>query len=541
MSQDQRRRSLSVRRGSVSAPDPTGKHATLNHDPNRSASSRLTIVRVVDSTPTSVPVTSTHTSEPPPSPILHQRRSLRRPSTSPTGDHRLSFALSSFVATTPQTALGPQDSTPRPGSSPSSPHFRPSSPSQFTRRLSSSGSSAYSRPNLSPDQLVDLARQSTSPRFVQHSPGAPSTSPVVSPISPSTFGAEAPSAVFTPLPPDVLLPFINRPAEVTILLSTPPTTKLFSLLAQTFQIRTDGEEDRNQFAADPSAWSFHTLRRWLTAVDRSMASDDLWVKNARKCVMAHSELIWERLKGALGVPPELELENTNFCLSNAETLDVDKGDIFSSTFEDPPDVAAPRAFVAHTIPQTLTIEAIIATPLPSALIQTASVSQVEQGLQDIVEGEEEEEEEDGNGDTRERSNPQEEQSQIHGLRVSTSPVLSSPPISPQVYPHPPAPIVSSAQSARDSQGYRSLETCFLSPPPRPLSGTSSPGSLSNIGRPASGSYPYRDSTRDPAPPDGGDSESDYACGSLGDRVSGNPLFPSNFARLTARPMLRPKH
>lgn len=44
-----------------------------------------------------------------------------------------------------------------------------------------------------------------------------------------------------------------------------------------------------------------------------------------------------------------------------------------------------------------------------------------------------------------------------------------------------------------------------------------------------------------APSDVGDSESERAYDPVGDRAPGNPLFPSNFARLALGPTLRAKY
>jgi len=41
-------------------------------------------------------------------------------------------------------------------------------------------------------------------------------------------------------------------------------------------------------------------------VDRHEANDRLWVLKARKCISTRSEALWEKLKNALGVPPELD-------------------------------------------------------------------------------------------------------------------------------------------------------------------------------------------------------------------------------------------
>jgi len=54
----------------------------------------------------------------------------------------------------------------------------------------------------------------------------------------------------------------------------------------------------------------------------------------------------------------------------------------------------------------------------------------------------------------------------------------------------------------------------------------------------SGSYGCRDFGYNVASSDIGDSESERAYDPIGDRVPGNPLFPSNFARLALGPTLR---
>ncbi|KAF9218624.1 hypothetical protein BS17DRAFT_790988 [Gyrodon lividus] len=569
---------LTVRRGSVSAPDPLGKHTSLNHDPDRSSSSKLTIVRVVSplSSPASpsFAIAPINLSEPSSSPI-HHRRSLRRhgsTSGSTGADNRLSFAFSSFSPVSPMqppscsfSSSNVQNPSYRAGSPSSSPRLRPSSP-QFIRRLSSSGASAFSKPNLTPDQLVDLARQSTSPRYVQHTmSGAASTPLSVAPASPGSLntptGLASSLATFTPLPPDVYLPFIDRPAEVTILLSTPPTTKLFSLLAQIFPTQAS-DDSQNPFTADPSRWTFATLRRWLTNVDRSAVNDVTWVKNARKCVLAHSELIWERLKGALGVPPELELEDEEIEISDEV---FDNADV-EATLPDPRAEHSSNAIdVSHNswvpaphaspLEEALIIEPIIATissntsattsgtsnlppsSLPTTLSQSA-VAQADQGLQDIVEDREEEEASDVNSDSGDCAQAQQEpEPQIHGLRVLTSPAPSSPAVTAHISSYPPSPVVGMNASGRNSVELRSSDF-YLPPLTRRLSRTSSHGSVASLGRPVSGLYTYRDIGYNSGSSELGDSESERAYDPVGDRAPGNPLFPSNFARLALGPTLR---
>ena len=504
MSQSPPRR-LAVRRGSVSAPDPLGKNAVLNHDPNRSSSSTLTIVRVVD------PASSVSVNAPlnSPSSPTHSRRSLRRngsASGSSPADNRLSFAFSSFSPVSPPqpsnplSSSGPQNnSSARTGSSPSaSPRLRPSSP-QFVRRHSASGGSTFSKPNLTPEQLVDLARQSSAPRYVSGSTN-PSNSAATAVSIPSP-------ATFTLLPVDVYLPFIDRAAETTHLLSIPPTKKLFSLLAQTFPTQIPHEEIQDPFSVDPARWTIDTLRQWLTEVDRSSANDAVWVRQARKCVLAHSELIWERLKGALGVPPELELEDAGICsfvepADSAPPLSLQEDEHVQNVTKEPHQFL--DSIISTSPPgQSLTIEPILATSssnhlpltpgasnpppssLPAGLSQSASKSQADQVLQDIVEDREEEEEpgvDTGDEDRKADGNPK---AQIHGLRVCTSPVPSSSVVTPHVFSYPPSPAISTNVSGRDSVEPRSPDFS-LSLLTRRLSRTSSHGSVASLGRPASG-------------------------------------------------------
>ncbi|KAH9479444.1 hypothetical protein JR316_0008038 [Psilocybe cubensis] len=282
-------RRLSARRGSTTAPDPFGLHATVNLNPNRSSSSKLTIVRVPAPAPPNTP-TPLALNEPPASPVLGPRRLHRRPAPQAGAPERVSFAFSSF---------GPPQRPDSPDHSPSSsPRLRPSSPHLAATTFGS-------KPRLTPDQLVDLARSSTAPR--------PQLTPNHQPPSP---GHTLP-ATFTPLPDDIYLPFIDRPSEVSQLISSPPDVKLFSLLAQIFRnkhpvpLNTPDHslhETPVDLPRDPAAWTYNHLIYHLTRIDRDIAPDFLWAIAARKCILAHSELLWERIKGALGIPPELDVD-----------------------------------------------------------------------------------------------------------------------------------------------------------------------------------------------------------------------------------------
>jgi hypothetical protein len=240
-----------------------------------------------------------------------------------------------------------------------------------------------------------------------------------------------------------------------------------------------------------------------------MVNDTLWVRNARKCVLSHSELIWERLKGALGVPPELEVDG------EYEAENVIEGDDCPSGVPIPP-IMAHLAFEDSDMPHAsslfsdepisqddsipsspthLSIEPILASnasvsttgsvhppPLshPSTLSQSVSLGHVD-GLQDI--GEEAEDED--YADTKESKKeiqPAKDSLQIHGLRIATSPVPSSPAFASQSFSHPTSPVVHPNDFGRSSADLRSsLES--IPPLTRRISRTSSHGSVSSLGRP----------------------------------------------------------
>ena len=484
--------SLSARRGSVSAPDPFGEHAHLR----RPSSSTLTIVRI------------------PAAPAVHEPQKLpgRR------------FALSSFSQSQPR-----QEQRTSPSTSPSSsPRIRPSSPHR---------QGIIGKPRLSAEQVVELARQAKS------APGSSPQSPVQShrPQSPQTH-SPTPSvtqATFTPLPDDIYLPFIHRAEEVSQLISTPPTVKLFSLLRQAFSNKSD--DDRATPSGDPAQWSNPQLLHHLTKVDRDVCSDADWVFAARKCIMSHSELIWERVKTALGVPPELDVEDyeefpTAFEDDESAIVDsplVGRVDHFSANLarrlaqEPGPgvdvnvlDTSAPHVSHAPQSPELfghdeaeddhLTFEPLLSGSSSSI---PAPVS-LGGGLGDIAEGAEDEvEEETDKGKKDDLINP----SQIQGLRISTgckSPdesVISSP--------------VASRPSSVRSSSFSGLGSLLARDTCAGLSRVRSAG-----GRSYRRSRPSSMSGFDPK-------EWDVP---FGERGPGNPLFPSSFARLALGPTLQAK-
>ncbi|KAF4570098.1 hypothetical protein EYR40_009084 [Pleurotus pulmonarius] len=324
---------VQTRRGSVSASDAYGKHAHINVDPNRSSSSILTIVRVPTQAvnPFQNPAGGSIALQEPPRRHGHHHGHGRR---SQDGSERMSFAFTSFNNSNqaPSSSNSSDRGLPSPTSSP---RLRPSSPT--LSRQQKHHQPLKEKPRLTPDQLVDLARQSTDPNALppsiatlqaqphSYSPGgrtqSPSRSSYDSPsptakdqltaLSTAASQGTAP-ATFTPLPDEIYLPFIDRPAEVATLISNPPTVKLLALLAQTFPKKDDvpppSDATPESLPLDPRDWTYAQLQNFLSTSTRQTYPDFLFAVLVRRCVMFHSELIWERFKGALGVPPELDVD-----------------------------------------------------------------------------------------------------------------------------------------------------------------------------------------------------------------------------------------
>jgi hypothetical protein len=275
-------------------------------------------------------------------------------------------------------------------------------------------------------------------------------------------------------------------------------------------------------------------------VPRTIALDALWVHHARACIHERSELIWERVKGALGVPPELDIDDDDehgrehlFTGSSSTVVMIREEEV--PTARDSLDDEDRQDFVSSPIdaeydsnpdPLSLSIENIVSTStppsmtlsssysgnlsLPSSLAAPSSLSHspliAEAGLHDISEDQEEPEDDlnsSGNSDFDKHTKANQEdntvakslnefqsQGTIQGLKISTFPLQ-----------HTTAPFPHVSSTPSPNARPRSLRS-------------SSFGSL-----PSSSSVSY-----DP----------------VGDRVPGNPLFPSNFARLAIGPTLRAK-
>lgn len=499
-------RRVQHRRGSTSAADPWGNHLLLNMNPSRTSTCKLTIVRVNPTPPIQL-------DEQPPSPQhrrhvgfgAHSQNVHRRSGSFGTGkgeNTRMSFASSSFAP--PGSSSGPGHGH--------SLHRRPSAP----------------KPRLSADQLVSLAQQSRHPQSAPASPRTPGGSLA------ATSGSGSNS--FTAIPDDVFLPFVDRTEEVRALFTSPqPGARLLALLAQTFPSKSVTESlviDESVFGTDPRQWSFAQLEYWVKQVDRDVAPDDVWVGLIRRCVLYRSELIWERIKGALGAPPELDPDGferdpyTTDVPLIFKNLKLDHSSDPGTRYTESPtqDVDAdPHSTPDHvsesnvSVPgggspdiSALSIEPVLLTTSPAAEHDHPPTRHGGHRMHDISE------------DVREESDENEDQA-----TPTPEPVSSSP---------PPREII---QGLCISTG-PALPGLFATEPgqigPTPLSRTLSASSMTQhpstqlASSPPKRSWSYA-----------GSNASSEGYDMAGERGPGNPLFPTSFARLALGPTLTAKY
>ena len=513
-------RRVQQRRGSSSAADPWGNHLDLNMNPGRTTSCKLTIVRVNPTPPIQL-------DEQPPSPQHRRHFGFGAHSQNPhwrQGTHghtgksentRMSFASSSFAP--PGSSSG---SGPRPGS--------PTHGHGVHRHTS------ILKPRLSADQLVSLAQQSCHPQSAPNSPHTPGGAVTATAgLGPSSF---------TAVPDDVFLPFVDRADEVKALFTSPqPGARLFALLAQTFRPQSASESpvtDESVFGTDPRKWSPAQLEYWVKQVDRDVASDDVWVGLIRRCVLYHSELIWERIKGALGAPPELDpddFEEDLFTVDSPVTFNTLKLDLWSDLAvphnESPPPIldTEPQPTPDHVsesnssassavspVVSTISIEPVLLTTSPAAEHDHPPTRPGGHRMHDIsedVRGESSENEEEEPTEHASSLPPREI---IQGLRITTGPA---------------PPGLFATESNQVSSAMRALSMSSMPQqqstqvpgehPSPPLSS----GSIGNSRR----RWSYAAS-----------SASSEVYDVVGERGPGNPLFPTNFARLALGPTLTAK-
>lgn len=420
---------------------------------------------------------------------------------------------------------------------------RPASPTHHRHHNRAGSHGLDSKPRLNADQLLALAQESTSPRNP-----APLSSPNLIGAAPIVDTAPA---NFMPLADDVYLPFVNRAEEVSALFSGPPCSKLLHLLSQTFAgspatTPAHSSPEDAVFDIDPKRWSAPQLAYWLKRVDRDSVPDDIWVSRARRCILEHSELIWQRIKGALGVPPELD-------------YDVDEFDeLASSSGETSDALATPDTSVAGLVDEVMTgnmspeIPVKISPPEEGKLtehgdedvdvewldlshdisiepiIRGAPISQLHDapptrpGARTIHESVQEEDEDEDTAPTPAPPTPE----IVQGIRISTT--LATPGLfGSQTLTHSPA--ISARSHNSPMRSFTPL------PDAHELAGSiSSPASYTwdRARSNSTGSNRHYASSV---------TSSEGVYDALGERGPGNPLFPSSFARLTIGPTLSAKY
>ncbi|KAI0306104.1 hypothetical protein B0F90DRAFT_963912 [Multifurca ochricompacta] len=521
-------RRVQQRRGSTSAADPWGAHIELNMNPGRTTSCKLTIIRVN-------PTPAIQLDEQPPSP-QHRRHigfgaqpqnSHRRHGSHGNGNSgknenaRLSFASASFAP--PGSSSGPG---PRPGS-PTHVHTHAHSHAHghtLHRR------SSAQKPRLSADQIVSLAKQSCNPQSAPSSPRTPGDSPTA-----AAAGSPVRTS-FTVIPDDVFLPFVDRADEVTALFTSPqPGARLFALLAQTFPPHTASESpvtDDTVFKTDPRQWSSAQLEYWMKQVDRDIVSDEFWVGLIRRCVLYHSELIWERIKGALGAPPELDpndFEEDPFTVPKPLTFNDLKTDTLSELLASPTEVHPPpnpdtvsqpapdhvsesNTFTSagdSPVVAALSIEPVLMSTSPGAEHDHPPTRPGGHRMHDISEDVRGESSENEDDEPAESSSPFPPREVIQGLCISTAPSL--PGLFAADSGHVPISRALSMSSVAQQQ-----------PSKVPDEHSSPSGSMTSSRR----RWSYAASNA-----------SSEVYDVVGERGPGNPLFPTNFARLALGPTL----
>jgi hypothetical protein len=420
----------------------------------------------------------------------------------------MSFASASFAPPGSSSGPGLRSGSPTHGHGHSL-HRRPSVP----------------KPRLSADQLVSLAQQSCNPQSVPTSPRTPGGSLAATPGSgPNSFAA---------IPDDVFLPFVDRTEEVRALFTYPqPGARLLALLAQTFPSKSVPESpvtDESVFGTDPRQWSFAQLEYWVKQVDRDVAPDEVWVGLIRRCVLYRSELIWERIKGALGAPPELDpdsFERDPYTVDDPvifKNLKLDHSSDPGTRFTESPvhDFdAEPQPTPDHTsesnvsVPaadspelSAISIEPVLMTTSPAAEHDHPPTRPGGHRMHDISEDVGEENEDEATPAAEPVPSSPHPREIIQGLCISTGPALpglfSTEP--GQVVPTPP----SRAMSLSSIPQHQSTQVAS-SPPKRRWSYAAS-------------------------------NASSEAYDMVSERGPGNPLFPTNFARLALGPTLTAKY
>jgi len=101
---------------------------------------------------------------------------------------------------------------------------------------------------------------------------------------------------------DTLLPFMERPKEVSELVTHPSNEKMFALLKAAFPKHP---LRKNWQSLDPTEWYWSEVVAQLTTVDRFAEPDYLWISKLRQAVRERSVSLWEKLGVCLGCDGDL--------------------------------------------------------------------------------------------------------------------------------------------------------------------------------------------------------------------------------------------
>ncbi|KAK8847345.1 hypothetical protein IAR55_005202 [Kwoniella newhampshirensis] len=166
---------------------------------------------------------------------------------------------------------------------------------------------------FSPDEVVDIARSLSSPVMMpeggfkgaelkrRKSAGASSRRGIKD--SPEDRPPVALEPVeYVQMEEDVLLPYVNRPAEVCELIEYSANQKLFKLLKAAFPKDTARSNWRE---LSPEEWNWDEFMKHLTKIDRAESHDYDWIFRARQAVRKRSVALWEKLGICLGCDGDL--------------------------------------------------------------------------------------------------------------------------------------------------------------------------------------------------------------------------------------------
>jgi hypothetical protein len=295
------------------------------------------------------------------------------------------------------------------------------------------------------------------------------------------------------------------------------------------------------FETDPRKWSSAQLEYWVKQVDRDIAPDEVWVGLIRRCVLYHSELIWERIKGALGAPPELDpndFEEDPFTVESPLIFNTLKSELWSDlaaphTEAPPSNPTEPQPTPDHVpesaspeespVVSTLSIEPVLIATLTASPVVEHDHPPTRLGghrMHDISEDVQEESGENADEKLPVPTSFPPAREIIQGLRISTGP---APPglfatESSQVSTAMPSRAFSMSSAPQQQQ---STQVAGEHPSPRPRT-----GSIGSLRR----RWSYAASNA-----------SSEAYDVVGERGPGNPLFPTSFASLALGPTLTAKY